>query len=70
MLGLADEPVDPRQQGVRFHCWSSDVAQLRDELLRAGIEVSAIEHPFYMPAGEISVTDPDGYLLVIGQLGE
>jgi hypothetical protein len=31
--------------------------------------VSAIEHRFYMPAGEISVAAPDGYLLVIG-LGE
>jgi catechol 2,3-dioxygenase-like lactoylglutathione lyase family enzyme len=70
MLGLADEPVDPRQQGVLFYCWTSDVAQLREELLAVDISVSAIEHPAYMPAGEISVTDPDGYLLVIGQLGE
>jgi catechol 2,3-dioxygenase-like lactoylglutathione lyase family enzyme len=70
MLGLADAPVDPRQQGVLFYCWSPDVAQLRHDLLAAGVEVSEIEHPSYMPAGEISVTDPDGYLLVIGQLGE
>jgi hypothetical protein len=62
--------VDARQQGVLFYCWSSDVAHLRRELLGAGIEVRAIEHPSYMPAEEISVTDPDGYLLVIGQLGE
>jgi len=60
MLGLADEPPDPGQQGVLFYCWSSDVVELRQELLAADIEVSTIEHPFYMPAGEISVTDPDG----------
>jgi catechol 2,3-dioxygenase-like lactoylglutathione lyase family enzyme len=70
MLGLDEEPGDPDQQGVLFYCWSSDVAQLREELLTAGVEVSAIEHPGYMPAGEIEVRDPDGYALVIGQLGE
>jgi catechol 2,3-dioxygenase-like lactoylglutathione lyase family enzyme len=70
MLGLAEAPVDPDRQGVLFYCWSSDVAQLRDDLLTADVEVSAIEHPDYMPAGEIEVKDPDGYLLVIGQLDE
>jgi catechol 2,3-dioxygenase-like lactoylglutathione lyase family enzyme len=70
MLGLAEEPGDPERQGVLFYCWSADVAQLRDDLLAADVEVSAIEHPAYMPAGEIEVRDPDGYLLVIGQLGE
>jgi hypothetical protein len=61
---------DPAQQGVLFYCWAPDVAQLRDDLLAAGIEVGAMERPSYMPAGEIEVRDPDGYLLVIGQLGE
>jgi catechol 2,3-dioxygenase-like lactoylglutathione lyase family enzyme len=70
MLGLAEQPGDPHRQGVLFYCWSPDVAQLRDELLAADIEVSAIGHPAYMHAGEIEVRDPDGYLLVIGQLGE
>lgn len=27
-------------------------------------------HPFYMPAGEVRVHDPDGYVLLCGQLGE
>ena len=70
MLGRAEEPGDPERQGALFYCWSADVAQLRDDLLAADVEVSAIEHPAYMPAGEIEVRDPDGYLLVIGQLGE
>jgi len=26
--------------------------------------------PFYMPAGEIRVHDPDGYCILVGQLGE
>lgn len=29
----------------------------------------AISHPFYMPDGELRVHDPDGYVLLIGQLG-
>lgn len=28
-----------------------------------------ITHPFYMPRGELRVADPDGYCLLIGQLG-
>jgi hypothetical protein len=55
---------------VLFYCWSPDVGQLRDDLLAGGIEVSGIEHPDYVPADEIQVRDPGGYLLVIGQLGE
>jgi catechol 2,3-dioxygenase-like lactoylglutathione lyase family enzyme len=70
MLALADERVDPSQQAVLFYCWTSDVRALQEELLAAGIEVGAIEHPFYMPAGEIRVVDPDGYTLLVGQLGE
>lgn len=27
-----------------------------------------VTHPFYMPAGELRVHDPDGYVLLIGQL--
>jgi catechol 2,3-dioxygenase-like lactoylglutathione lyase family enzyme len=27
----------------------------------------AIQHPFYMPAGELRVHDPDGYVIQVGQ---
>lgn len=30
----------------------------------------AITRPDYMPAGEFRVSDPDGYVILIGQLGE
>jgi catechol 2,3-dioxygenase-like lactoylglutathione lyase family enzyme len=30
--------------------------------------VFEVQHPHYMPAGEIRVSDPDGYVLLIGQL--
>jgi hypothetical protein len=31
--------------------------------------VFAITRPDYMPAGEVRVSDPDGYCILIGQLG-
>jgi hypothetical protein len=27
-------------------------------------------YPFYMPAGEVRVHDPDGYVLLVGQIGD
>lgn len=35
---------------------------------RSGM-VFEIKRPFYMPEGELRVHDPDGYVLLIGQLG-
>jgi len=70
MLGVSDGPTETDKEGVLFYCWTHDVRQLRDELVRAGIEAGEVRQPFYMPAGEFSVTDPDGYVVVIGQLGE
>jgi hypothetical protein len=32
------------------------------------VEVGEIEHPSYMPAGELRVLDPDGYVVLVGQL--
>jgi catechol 2,3-dioxygenase-like lactoylglutathione lyase family enzyme len=69
MLALADEPVDPGAQAVLFYCWTSDVTALRERLLAAGVPAGEIAHPFYMPAGELHVEDPDGYVLLVGQLG-
>jgi hypothetical protein len=30
-----------------------------------GVEVSAIEMPFYAPRGEFRISDPDGYDIMI-----
>ena len=70
MLALADAPVDPVSQAVLFYCWSPDVRALRDELAADGVEVGPIRHPFYMPAGEVRLVDPDGYVVLVGQLGD
>jgi len=64
MLALADGPVDREQQAVLFYGWAEDVVALRDAL---GGEISK---PFYMPAGELRLEDPDGYVVLVGQLEE
>jgi catechol 2,3-dioxygenase-like lactoylglutathione lyase family enzyme len=70
MLAQADGPVDASQQAVLFYCWSQDVGAIHAELREAGIAVGEIEYPFYMPSGEFRLADPDGYVLLVGQLDE
>jgi catechol 2,3-dioxygenase-like lactoylglutathione lyase family enzyme len=67
MFSLADEPVVPDQQRVFFYLYCDDVAGLRGRLIQAGVPVSKICYPPYMQEGEICLTDPDGYMLLIGQ---
>ena len=70
MLAQASGPIDAAAQAVLFYCWAPDVQQLHDELAAAGSEVGDITRPFYMPAGEFRVEDPDGYVLLVGQLAD
>lgn len=67
MLTRASEAVISSQQAVLFYLYSPDLIALRDHLLAAGVKVSPITYPEYMPKGEIRVDDPDGYCLLIGQ---
>ena len=67
MLALASGPVDAASQAVLLYCWTADVAGLRDELVAAGVAVGDIAHPHHMPAGEIRLEDPDGYVVLVGQ---
>lgn len=68
MLAQGNGAIEAGEQAVLFYCWTPDVRALRDELLAAGVEVGRVTTPFYMPAGEIRLEDPDGYVLLIGQL--
>jgi Glyoxalase/Bleomycin resistance protein/Dioxygenase superfamily len=67
MFARATEPVVPGQQAVLFYLYSPDLVTLREHLISAGIQVSAMTYPDYMPEGEVRVEDPDGYTLLIGQ---
>ena len=31
--------------------------------------VFGVTHPHYMPAGEVRISDPDGYCILVGQIG-
>ena len=70
MLAQADGPFDAESQAVLFYCWAPDVRELHDELAAAGVEVGDVQRRFYMPAGEFRVIDPDGYIVLVGQLGD
>lgn len=51
---------DPESPAQRSALWGTASA--------AGL-VSTIRRPFYMPEGEMRVEDPDGYTLLVGQVG-
>ena len=69
MFARAKEPVVPSQQSVLFYLYSPNLVVLRERLILAGVRVSPITYPDYMPKGEVQVEDPDGYTLLIGQAG-
>jgi hypothetical protein len=43
---------------------------LRQRLLARGVPVSPIHCPECAPSGEISLADPDGYVIVVGHWGK
>jgi catechol 2,3-dioxygenase-like lactoylglutathione lyase family enzyme len=69
MLTRASEPVVAGQQAVLFYLYSPDLIALREHSIAAGVNISAITYPEYMPKGEVRLEDPDGYVLLIGQAG-
>lgn len=69
MLAWSTMPVVRGQQAVLFYLYSPNLVALREHLISAGIRVSPITYPDYMPKGDVRVEDPDGYTLLIGQSG-
>lgn len=70
MIAQADDLVDPHRQGVLFYLHVTDVVALRNRLTAAGLAPGPLSHPDHMPRGEFRLVDPDGYVLLIGQLSE
>lgn len=68
MLAAASGPIDAGTQAVLFYCWARDVQALHDALAAVGVAVGPVTYPHYMPAGEFRLEDPDGYVLLVGQL--
>lgn len=83
MFARASGPIDETRQAVLFYMYANDVAALRRHLLDRGLAdggkyqghaggrrtVFGVVHRDYMPAGELRVHDPDGYCILVGQLG-
>jgi hypothetical protein len=67
MVGLASEPVDAAQQAVLFYLYVDNIDETRANLLQLGHRPGAIKYPYYMPAGECRLEDPDGYVLMLAQ---
>jgi len=70
MFLRADVPVVGVGKGVMFYMYTPDLVGLREQLLAAGISVPPIKHPPYMPSGEIQMSDPDGYSVLISHWGK
>jgi DNA-binding MarR family transcriptional regulator/catechol 2,3-dioxygenase-like lactoylglutathione lyase family enzyme len=68
MFARAPAPVEVTAQGIVFYCWTEDAKRLHASLSVDGHTPSAIAFPTHMPDGEFQVHDPDGYLVVIGQV--
>ncbi|HXE90772.1 MAG TPA: VOC family protein [Terriglobales bacterium] len=69
MFLRAEEEVDPSAQAVFLYMYTPDLAGLREHLLAIGVRVPPIKHPPYMPSGEITIADPDGYTIFVGHWG-
>ena len=67
MLTRSARPIDAGAQDTLFYLYAADLAALRTQLVAAGLEPGAIQYPDYLPSGEFSLCDPDGYTLMIAQ---
>jgi catechol 2,3-dioxygenase-like lactoylglutathione lyase family enzyme len=65
MFLLAEEPVDASAQSILLAMYTPDLPALREHLLAHAVKVPAITYPEYMPSGQITLKDPDGYIVGI-----
>lgn len=69
MLLLEETSGERTERAFALYLYTDELAALREHLVAGGIEVSEIKRPDYMRSGEVSLADPDGYGLFIGQWG-
>jgi catechol 2,3-dioxygenase-like lactoylglutathione lyase family enzyme len=68
MLVRAAGPVDPRAQRVRFYLYADDLDALRSHLGENGVTAGPIVDGTPGPKREMTVSDPDGYCLMIAEI--
>lgn len=69
MFLCAEHELKPAEQGILLVLYTEDLAALRTQLVSEGIECPAIEYPGYMPSGQLTLRDPDGYCVAIHHWG-
>src|SRR4029077_11881001 len=69
MFLLAEEPVDASRQSILLAMYTSDLPALSDHLLANRVNVPPIPYRGYMPSGQITLSDPDGYIVGINHWG-
>ena len=70
MFLRAEKPVDPSVQAMLLYMYTPDLVGLREQLLASGAKANPITYPGYMPSGEMRLTDPDGYVILIAHWGK
>jgi len=70
MFLRAEEPPELSRCPVMLCMYSPDLSGLRAQLLASGIPVADIRHPAYMPSGEVTLVDPDGYHVLVSHWGK
>ncbi len=69
MLSRGRAPIEAKEQRVQLYLYTRDLKVLRERLLADGIDVPPIVKREYMERGEVELTDPDGYSILIGEDG-
>jgi hypothetical protein len=61
MLSRTGRTLNPGNQDVMFYLYVTDMPAYREQLIVRGVEVGEVKYPFWSPAGEFRVEDPDGW---------
>ena len=70
MFLRAEEPMHTVEHSVLLYMYCPDLEALRQQLVDAGVKVTPVRRPEYMPSGEIMLADPDGYPISIAHWGK
>ncbi len=70
MVTRSDGAIDPDTQKLVLYLYATNLAAMREELVRAGQSPGPIRYPDYLPKGELQLADPDGYRLMVAQNAE
>ncbi|MGH9659972.1 MAG: VOC family protein [Bryobacteraceae bacterium] len=69
MLTRSECAINADAQQVLFYLYATNLTSLRNDLVLKGLTAGEIRYPEYLPQGEFSIQDPDGYCLMIAQAG-